>query len=347
MATNMTIAKRESASPGFLWVCPKGPDYEIHRSKGIQSRTSQQPVEELINDAHLAGIDVYDYLILKGVSIEEVVTKKNCFNGQTKAGAIIGNGEPTFKSVLEVPDSIQSNLDEKPSDGMLAIFSNYLTDSDSDDRGSPTHHALDSPVEKSDLETTTDRIGSKGLKSQNFHNNSEESPSEGITVRRGTYCHLCRSKPKPELHCSQCSKGFCKRCLSVRHGEDSLEESGPGLKWICPKCRRGCGPGCEALCCTCSTCLHLKARSKGLKSSDPWATRAPITAAQSAGFNLHDYLIHLETGESKEEIANRKSSRGWTKAGGSGTNCYTANDGKGKPRVRKTGPASLACPQRD
>lgn len=41
-----------------------------------------------------------------------------------------------------------------------------------------------------------------------------------------------------------------------------------------------------------------------------------VGVARNAGFeNAHDYLVHLETGESPEEIAQRKVGRGWTNCG--------------------------------
>lgn len=70
----------------------------------------------------------------------------------------------------------------------------------------------------------------------------------GLTVVTGYFnrCHSCRRSTNAlALKCSRCSRPFCSRCLKLRHGEDLLEESAPGLQWVCPICRSGCGPGCE------------------------------------------------------------------------------------------------------
>jgi hypothetical protein len=62
----------------------------------------------------------------------------------------------------------------------------------------------------------------------------------------GQTCHWCRQKTV-ELHCicKLCPIQYCAPCLLNRNGEKLHEEMSEGLKWICPKCRGGCGPGCD------------------------------------------------------------------------------------------------------
>jgi len=62
----------------------------------------------------------------------------------------------------------------------------------------------------------------------------------------GQTCHWCRQKTV-ELHCicKLCPIQYCAPCLLNRNGEKLREEMSEGLKWICPKCRGGCGPGCD------------------------------------------------------------------------------------------------------
>lgn len=89
-------------------------------------------------------------------------------------------------------------------------------------------------------------------------------------------------------------------------GENILEELAEGVRWLCPKCRNGCGPGCDN-CCNCGPCRKAFGKAP---------TGQMIAAARTAGFNnAHDYLVHLETGESAREIALRKVDRDWTNDG--------------------------------
>jgi len=121
-----------------------------------------------------------------------------------------------------------------------------------------------------------------------------------------TLCHYCRQRTsRQHVTCTARDCGgpggrlavsFCGKCLSNRHGEDVKTAAESGT-WICPLCRGGCGPGCD-LCCTCSIC-----RSRaGLAP-----THQMVHAARDAGFdNVHDFLIHVKTGETAAEIAQRK-----------------------------------------
>jgi hypothetical protein len=76
----------------------------------------------------------------------------------------------------------------------------------------------------------------------------------------GVTCHWCRQKTLAEsVTCTAPSCGarrmpisFCKSCLLNRHGEDWAEARELG-SWICPPCRKSCGPGC-AMCCNCGPC---------------------------------------------------------------------------------------------
>jgi len=91
---------------------------------------------------------------------------------------------------------------------------------------------------------------------------------------------------------------FCGPCLRNRHGEDIEEARASGV-WVCPPCRGSCGKGCAG-CCSCSLCR----KAVGLD-----ATGHIIDVAKRAGFgNVHDYLVHLTTGESPEAIWARKKS---------------------------------------
>ena len=68
-------------------------------------------------------------------------------------------------------------------------------------------------------------------------------------------------------------------------------------QWVCPKCRGSCGEGCVT-CCNCGPCRKSK-------SLEP--TGILIPEARKAGFdNVHDYLIHKETGESQTQIEKRR-----------------------------------------
>lgn len=62
----------------------------------------------------------------------------------------------------------------------------------------------------------------------------------------GLTCHWCRQKTV-ELHvkCRDCPIHYCGPCLLNRNGENIKQELCDGVKWLCPKCRNGCGPGCE------------------------------------------------------------------------------------------------------
>lgn len=60
-------------------------------------------------------------------------------------------------------------------------------------------------------------------------------------------CHWCRHKAVQEelVECCRCPIRFCGMCLSNRNGEDIIKEKENGALWVCPKCRGGCGPGCD------------------------------------------------------------------------------------------------------
>ncbi|KAI5068472.1 hypothetical protein GOP47_0016817 [Adiantum capillus-veneris] len=118
----------------------------------------------------------------------------------------------------------------------------------------------------------------------------------------GITCHFCRQKTtRPHVYCRKCVLALCGSCLRNRHGEE-LEVEVADDNWLCPMCRGGCGRGCKN-CCNCTFCR----KKQGLKP--------PKFAAgelRAHGFdNVHDYLIHLETGESAYMISARKSGKGW------------------------------------
>ena len=126
----------------------------------------------------------------------------------------------------------------------------------------------------------------------------------------GVTCHWCRQKTLEEhVECTAegCGGGarlpvaFCRMCLRNRHGED-VEVAIASNCWVCPACRGSCGPGCTT-CCNCGPCR---------KKAGLGPTHQLIKQARSAGFdNVHDYLVFRATGESAEEIANRKSTFSW------------------------------------
>lgn len=123
--------------------------------------------------------------------------------------------------------------------------------------------------------------------------------------KHGVTCHWCRQKTlEDHVVCTSphCGGGksmpvsFCRMCLMNRHGEDVYLSESSG-KWICPRCRGSCGNGCT-LCCNCGPCR----RKHGLAP-----THQMIKEARTHGFNnVHDYLIHLRTGEDQYEISSRK-----------------------------------------
>ncbi|KAH9310927.1 hypothetical protein KI387_025962, partial [Taxus chinensis] len=119
-------------------------------------------------------------------------------------------------------------------------------------------------------------------------------------------CHRCRKKsPRDHIHCSRCPCHFCDLCLMNRHGEDIVLEMQEGSAWVCPRCRKGCGPGCMN-CCNCSHCR----KEQGLE-----VTGQIVQKAKSAGFtNVHDYLVFKTTHESPHEISRRKLGRGWCRS---------------------------------
>ncbi|GAX81623.1 hypothetical protein CEUSTIGMA_g9051.t1 [Chlamydomonas eustigma] len=126
----------------------------------------------------------------------------------------------------------------------------------------------------------------------------------------GVTCHWCRQKTlEDHVTCSSemCGKGkrlpttFCKNCLRNRHGEDAAVAAASGC-WECPQCRGSCGRGCVS-CCNCGPCR----KKAGLEP-----TRQIVHSAKDAGFNnVHDYLVHLVTGESSATIAARKTKHTW------------------------------------
>ena len=129
--------------------------------------------------------------------------------------------------------------------------------------------------------------------------------------RLGVTCHWCRQKtheahvtctsPSCALPGSRLAVSFCGQCLKNRNGEDvfAARESG---RWVCPRCRGSCGPGC-ASCCNCGPCRV----AAGLKPTGPG-----IASAFAAGFgNVHDFLVGRETGEGREAVARRKLGFPW------------------------------------
>ncbi|CAM6096583.1 unnamed protein product [Calypogeia fissa] len=127
----------------------------------------------------------------------------------------------------------------------------------------------------------------------------------------GNNCHYCKREathPLLYVSCWMCPLKFCGVCLLRKHGEDAEEEMQENVRWVCPICRGGCGPGCRMNCCACGPCRKYQ-------QLEPAGRVFP--AAVKAGFsNVHDYLVHFETGETPEVIAERKTGRGWTKATG-------------------------------
>jgi hypothetical protein len=128
----------------------------------------------------------------------------------------------------------------------------------------------------------------------------------------GATCHWCRQKTvEAHVVCTNalCGKPkrapvrFCGMCLRNRHGEDIERAVASGM-WECPRCRGSCGEGCAA-CCNCGPCR----KANGLPP-----THQVVQLARAAGFdNVHDYLVHGVTGESPEELLERKKTFNWGK----------------------------------
>ena len=126
----------------------------------------------------------------------------------------------------------------------------------------------------------------------------------------GVTCHWCRQKTLEEhVVCTSddCSGGsklpvsFCRMCLWNRHGENVYDAIASGT-WVCPRCRGGCGEGCTS-CCNCGPCR---------KKNGLLPTHQMVKLARTSGFdNVHDYLIHIKTGESASKISKRKLEFGW------------------------------------
>ncbi len=126
----------------------------------------------------------------------------------------------------------------------------------------------------------------------------------------GVTCHWCRQKTlEDHVVCTSdnCSGGsklpvsFCRMCLWNRHGENVYDAIAGGT-WVCPRCRGGCGEGCTS-CCNCGPCR----KKNGLSP-----THQMVKLARTSGFdNVHDYLIHIKTGESASKISKRKLEFEW------------------------------------
>lgn len=126
----------------------------------------------------------------------------------------------------------------------------------------------------------------------------------------GLTCHWCRQKTLEEhVTCTNelCGGGkrlpvsLCRMCLKNRHGED-IQRAIASNCWVCPACRGSCGAGCRC-CCNCGPCR---------KKAGLGPTHQLIKEARAAHFtNVHDYLIHMATGEDQESIAARKFSHDW------------------------------------
>ncbi|MEW5315571.1 MAG: hypothetical protein WDW38_006991 [Sanguina aurantia] len=165
----------------------------------------------------------------------------------------------------------------------------------------------------------------------------------------GVTCHWCRQKTVEEhVTCTlpTCGNGrrlattFCKMCLRNRHGESVDLALGAG-KWVCPGCRGSCGYGCLQ-CCNCGPC-----RKKG--GQDP--THQVLKSAKDSGFNnVHDFLIHLTSGESAEEIAARKVNHPWghwmrasSCCAGGGACSSGAEDSDKENKAQEEAPAAAAA----
>lgn len=85
---------------------------------------------------------------------------------------------------------------------------------------------------------------------------------------------------------------------------ESINDAVASSKWICPKCRGSCGEGCKT-CCNCGPCR----KAHGLPP-----THQIIHKARAKGFdNVHDFLVHCETGATAVELLDRKKTFNWGK----------------------------------
>uniref|UniRef100_A0A7S3QWA9 Zinc-finger domain-containing protein n=1 Tax=Dunaliella tertiolecta TaxID=3047 RepID=A0A7S3QWA9_DUNTE len=125
---------------------------------------------------------------------------------------------------------------------------------------------------------------------------------------KGPLCHGHRHASVPYVKCSlpHCGKTFCAACAWNRNGEDAVASAATGC-WVCPCCRdsngsQGCGAGCSG-CCICSRCR----KRQGLPP-----TGLLYSTATASGFsNVHDYLVHNNTGEDAATIQARKQRHWW------------------------------------
>eukprot|EP01026_Neomeris_dumetosa_P016410 TRINITY_DN16230_c0_g1_i1.p1 TRINITY_DN16230_c0_g1~~TRINITY_DN16230_c0_g1_i1.p1 ORF type:complete len:257 (+),score=35.74 TRINITY_DN16230_c0_g1_i1:63-833(+) len=165
-----------------------------------------------------------------------------------------------------------------------------------------------STSEDSDYQDNPKQSGKtkRGAKSQSWE--KEPKPKK---LRESKVCHICHQQFHPTnlIQCSatytnkKCNIGVCRPCLVKRHGEN-YTSARASKQWVCPRCRGSCGKGC-VICCTCGTCrkkANLPIISKIFKRSE----------LIPGGFdNVHDQLVHMETGESAEEIKARKLKFPW------------------------------------
>ncbi|KAF5838363.1 hypothetical protein DUNSADRAFT_2973 [Dunaliella salina] len=158
-----------------------------------------------------------------------------------------------------------------------------------------------------------DRDSSGGAEDCSMEEDGDDSSDvdyEGVQkeAEKGPLCHGHRHASAPFVKCSlpRCGKVFCVACAWNRNGEDAVASSATGC-WVCPCCRdsngsKGCGPGCAG-CCVCSRCR----KKQGLP-----ATGMLYNTATASGFsNVHDYLVHINTGEDAAMIQARKSQHWW------------------------------------
>jgi hypothetical protein len=97
-----------------------------------------------------------------------------------------------------------------------------------------------------DIRETATQESQKEVKNRNSNPGRRIQGGRIYDSSLGRTCHWCRQKTvEHHVKCRECTIYYCGPCLINRNGENIMEELAEGAKWLCPKCRNGCGPGCD------------------------------------------------------------------------------------------------------